>query len=511
MIDSATILSPAAQDFLKHLHSNFEMNRRELLQVRVLRREKKLEFLPETAKIRTDQWRVADAPADLNDRRVEITGPAEAKMIINALNCGAKVFMADFEDSLSPTWENVIEGQVALAKAVRRQLEFTNEAGKTYKLNDKLATLVVRPRGLHLLEENYKIEDQPMSGSLFDFGLYFFHNAKELINRKSGPYFYLPKLESHHEAAWWNSVFNSAQDYLGIPRGTIRATVLIETIPAAFEMDEILFALKDHAAGLNAGRWDYIFSMIKRFQLDPAHVFPDRAQVTMTTDFLNAYCFLLVQTCHKRGAHAMGGMSAYIPNRKEPDATEVAMHAVTADKRREAEMGFDGTWIAHPDLLPIAQEQFDKVLKDNPNQKSAVSRNNITASSLIDTKISGSTITEGGVRNNVSVALQYIDKWLTGTGAVAINNLMEDAATAEISRSQLWQWMNTKSKTKDGQHISADWVQQVCDEEFKKLKVSAQAYDVLRKLIFSPKFEDFLTTLAYPLLKRDRSTGAPPL
>lgn len=501
MIDSNKILSAEAQEFLRYLHNNFEMNRRELLQVRVQRRGKKLDFLPETEKIRSEQWRVADAPADLNDRRVEITGPAEAKMIINALNCGAKVFMADFEDSLSPTWQNIVEGQVALAKAVRRQLSFTNEAGKTYQLNDKLATLVVRPRGLHLVEDNFKVDDKPISGSLFDFGLYFFHNANELLKRNSGPYFYLPKIESHYEAAWWNSVFNSAQDYLKIPRGTIRATVLIETIPAAFEMDEILYSLKDHAAGLNAGRWDYIFSVIKRFQTDPAHVFPDRGQVTMTTDFMNAYCLLLVQTCHKRGAHAMGGMSAFIPNRKEPDITQKALEQVTADKRREASMGFDGTWIAHPDLLTIAQDQFDKVLKNNPNQKSVIPKNTIQTSSLLDTKIPGGRITENGIRNNISVTLQYIDRWLAGTGAVAINNLMEDAATAEISRSQLWQWMNTSTKTDSGQQITSDWLYKVCDEEFKKLKVSNEANDVFKKLVFGPQFEDFLTTMAYPLLR----------
>ncbi len=501
MFDSSTILSPDALEFLRHLHNNFEMNRRELVQVRVQRKGKKLEFLAETSKIRSDNWKVAAAPKDLNDRRVEITGPAEAKMIINALNCGANVFMADFEDSLSPTWKNLCDGQVALAQAVRRELQFTNEAGKTYKMNDKIATLVVRPRGLHLVEENFKVEGAPMSGSLFDFGLYFFHNAKELLSRGSGPYFYLPKLESHHEAAWWNQVFNLAQDYLKIPRGTIRATVLIETIPAAFEMDEILFVLKDHAAGLNAGRWDYIFSMIKRFQVEPSHIFPDRAQVTMSTGFMNAYCQLLVKTCHKRGAHAMGGMSAFIPNRREPEVTQMALTQVTADKKREAAMGFDGTWIAHPDLLEIAQKEFDQVLKDAPNQKSVVPAIEIGPGALIDTKIGGASISEAGVRNNVSVALQYIDKWLAGTGAVAINNLMEDAATAEISRSQLWQWINTSSKTQSGQVISADWVHKICDEEFKKLKVSASAYDVLRKLIFSPNFEDFLTTMAYPLLK----------
>lgn len=499
------IFSSDAKQFLNFLHKRFDLIRRELLQVRVQRRGKKLDFLPETASIRSSQWSVASAPADLNDRRVEITGPAEPKMIINALNCGAKVFMADFEDSLSPTWKNICDGQVALAQAIRRELEFSNENGKTYRLNEKTATLVVRPRGLHLVEENYLVDGEPISGSLLDFGLYFFHNAQELLKRGSGPYFYLPKLESHHEARWWNQVFIAAQEYLKIPNGTIRATVLIETIPAAYEMDEILYVLRDHASGLNAGRWDYIFSFIKRFQLDSAHIFPDRGQVTMTTDFMNSYCQLLVQTCHKRGAHAMGGMSAFIPNRKEPEVTERALAQVTADKRREATLGFDGTWIAHPDLLAIAQKEFDQVLKTQPNQKSVIPKLVVGAHQLIDTQIAESAITEAGVRNNISVALQYIDKWIHGTGAVAINNLMEDAATAEISRSQLWQWMHLGVEIRGGAKITQEWLHQVCDEEFKALRVSGKAYDVFRKLVFNPKFEDFLTTVAYPLLRDEGS------
>lgn len=502
------LLSVEARNFLEFLHRRFDSKRLDLLQNRKRQRQQPLQFATATENIRGGAWQVASAPADLQDRRVEITGPAEPKMIINALNSGAQVFMADFEDSLSPTWNNVVAGQIALYQAVRKNLELRSEE-KTYKLQDKLATLVVRPRGLHLNESHYLVDGEEMAGALFDFGLYFFHNAQELLKRGSGPYFYLPKLETHQEAAWWNEVFNSAQDHLKIPRGKIRATVLIETISAAFEMDEILYVLREHAAGLNAGRWDYIFSLIKRFQEDPTKILPDRAQVTMTTGFMNSYCQLLVQTCHKRGAHAMGGMSAFIPNRREPETTEKALAQVRQDKKREATMGFDGTWVAHPDLIPVAREEFDKVLGSSPNQKNKpLALFDVPASALVDTQIPEASITEAGVRNNIRVALQYIEKWLQGTGAVALNNLMEDAATAEISRSQLWQWLRHGSHLKDGTEINRDWMGRVFREEVAKLERQEsrelpQATEVLKDLIFAPVYSDFLTLNANRLLKNN--------
>ncbi len=396
----------------------------------------------ETASVRESDWSVAPAPEDLNDRRVEITGPADPKMTINALNSGARVFMADFEDSLSPTWANVIEGQAALIDAVRGELEFTSPEGKQYRLNDEVATLVVRPRGWHLVERHVEVDGQPMSGSLFDFGLYLFHNGAAALSRGSGPYYYLPKMQGHREARLWNDVFLWAQDVVGVPRGSIRATVLIETIWAAFEMDEILYELREHAAGLNAGRWDYIFSVIKAFAARPGWALPDRAQVTMAVPFMRAYSQLLVKTCHRRGAHAMGGMSAFIPNRREPDVTANALAKVTEDKEREAGDGFDGTWVAHPDLVPVAMAVFDRVLGDRPNQKDRQRDDvSVTAAELTDFTVPGGEITEAGLATNVSVGIRYIAAWLDGTGAAAIDNLMEDAATAEISRSQVWQWV----------------------------------------------------------------------
>ena len=459
------ILTPAALTFLAELHRRFNPTRLELLAKRGQRQEAinqgaKLGFLEETAEIRQGDWRVAPAPADLDDRRVEITGPVERKMMINALNSGAKVFMADFEDALSPTWDNVTAGQVNCRDAIRRTIEFHNPDGRIYKLNETTATLVVRPRGWHLVEKHLLIDGEPISASLFDFGLYMFHNAKELLDRGSGPYFYLPKLESHLEARLWNDAFVYTQDKLGIPQGSVRATVLIETILAALEMEEILYELRDHAAGLNAGRWDYIFSAIKKFARRADQILPDRSQVTMTVPFMRAYTELLVRTCHKRGAHAIGGMAAFIPNRRDPVVTENALAKVREDKERESRDGCDGTWVAHPDLVPLVTEVFDSVLGDRPNQKDKLREDvQVTAEQILDVGVPGGTITEEGARLNISVALQYINAWLNGNGAAAINNLMEDAATAEISRSQLWQWRQHGAKLSDGRPFTAELYQ----------------------------------------------------
>ncbi|MCB1055914.1 MAG: malate synthase A, partial [Acidobacteria bacterium] len=428
------VLDQTALDFVADLHRRFDGRRRQLLERRRQRARaiddgEQPGFLDETRGVREGDWRVAPAPVDLDDRRVEITGPVDRKMMINALNSGAKVFMADFEDSLSPTWANVVEGQVNLMDAIRRTLEFTSPEGKEYRLAERVATLLVRPRGWHLVEKHLLIDGEPISASLFDFGLYFFHNARELMARGSGPYFYLPKMESHLEARLWNDVFLHAQERLGIPRGTVRATVLVETLLAAFEMDEILYELREHAAGLNAGRWDYIFSAIRNFRHRDFYL-PDRAQVTMTVPFMHAYAELLVRTCHRRGAHAIGGMAAFIPSRRDAEVNRVALAKVREDKEREANAGSDGTWVAHPDLVPVVLEIFDRVLGDRPNQKEKLREDvHVTAAELADFEIPGSTVTEGGVRTNVDVALQYIDQWLQGTGAAAIHNLMEDAAT----------------------------------------------------------------------------------
>jgi malate synthase len=447
---------------------------------------------------------VADAPADLQKRRVEITGPVERKMMINALNSGASVFMADLEDALSPTWENVVNGQINLQDAVRRTIEFQNPDGRQYRLNDSTATLVVRPRGWHLGEKHVLVDGQPISASLFDFGLHFFHNAKELLARGSGPYFYLPKLESHREARLWNDVFVAAQDTLGVPRGSIRATVLIETLPAAFEMEEILYELREHASGLNAGRWDYIFSMIKKLRNRQDFMLPERAQVTMTVPFMRSYTELLVKTCHHRGAHAIGGMAAFIPTRRDPQVNATAMARVREDKQREAGDGFDGTWVAHPDLVPIAMEIFDKVLGERPHQKERLREEvRVDAQELVNTQVPGGTITEAGLRNNISVGLQYINAWLQGNGAVAIFNLMEDAATAEISRAQLWQWITHAAPLHGDGTVTRELYQSIRDEELAKLGDAGRygdAAEILDALVLGEQFEEFLTFRAYEYL-----------
>ncbi|MBY0546692.1 MAG: malate synthase A [Candidatus Obscuribacterales bacterium] len=505
------ILNPPALEFLCELHNRFNPRRLELLQLREKRQQelnegKLPDFLPETADIRDRSWEVASCPADLQDRRVEITGPVDRKMIINALNCGANVFMADFEDATSPTWTNLVEGQINLREAVRRTLSLSTPEGKTYKLNDKVATLKVRPRGWHLDEKHVLVDGAPMSGSLFDFGLYFLHNAQELIDRGSGPYFYIPKLESHLEARLWNDVFNYAQDYLKISRGTIRATMLIETIMAAFEMEEILYELRDHAAALNAGRWDYLFSMIKKMRNSKDFMLPDRAQVTMAVPFMRAYCDLLVKTCHRRKAHAMGGMAAFIPSRKDAELNKVAMAKVTEDKKREASQGFDGTWVAHPDLVSVAKAEFDKALGDQPNQKSKMREDaHITRDQLLNATIDGATVSEAGLISNISVALQYIDSWLRGIGAAGIYNLMEDAATAEISRAQLWLWVHRGATLVDGTKVTAELYKQKKEAELNRLVAIApgrlkEAGDLLDQLVLQESFVDFLTLPAYDLL-----------
>ncbi|HEY5678135.1 MAG TPA: malate synthase A [Myxococcales bacterium] len=505
---SEQILSRPALAFVEELHRNFESRRQELLKKRDERYRKlaagaSFEFLPETASVRAGDWKVADTPADLQKRHVEITGPVERKMMINALNSGADVFMADFEDALSPTWSNVVQGHVNLIAAVRRKLAFTSPEGKAYKLNDKIATLLVRPRGWHLPEKHLREGGKPISGALADFGLFFFHNAKETLERGTGPYFYLPKIESHLEARLWNDVFVFAQDKLGVPRGSVRATVLVETLPAAFEMDEILYELREHSSGLNAGRWDYIFSLIKKFRTRKDLILPDRQKVTMTVPFMRAYTELLVKTCHRRNAHAMGGMAPFIPTRKNPEINEKALAQTRADKEREVADGFDGTWVAHPDLVPTAKEVFDRKL-GKPNQ---VSRQrpevNVKASELQDTRVPGATISEAGVRNNISVGVQYLASWLGGNGAAAIYNLMEDAATAEISRAQLWQWVQNKAKLEDGRTIDKKLYEQLRDDEMGKLSGvpnAKEAQQILDGLVLG-EFVDFLTLPAYERLE----------
>jgi malate synthase len=433
---------------------------------------------------------------------VEITGPVERKMMINALNSGADIFMPDFEDSLSPTWSNVVQGHVNLIDAVRRKLTFTSPEGKKYALQEKIATMLVRPRGWHLTEKHMLAGGKAISASLADFGLFFFHNARELLDRGSGPYLYLPKIESHLEARLWNDVFVFAQEKLGVPRGSVRATVLIETLPAAFEMDEILYELRDHMSGLNAGRWDYMFSLIKKFRSRKDLILPDRVQITMTVPFMRAYTELLVQTCHKRGAHAMGGMAPFIPTRKNPEINEKALAQTRTDKERETNDGFDGTWVAHPDLVPVAKEVFERKLAGKPHQKEKLREEvRVTAAQLQDAQVPGGKITEAGLRNNVSVALQYTSAWLNGNGAVAIFNLMEDAATAEISRAQLWQWITNKAKLDDGRLIDKSLYQKVREEELAKLPgTDKRAVKLLDDLVLG-EFVDFLTIPAYALLE----------
>ncbi len=506
---SAHILTPEALAFVADLHRTFNPTRLRLLERRTARQAEfdagaVPDFLAETAEIRQAEWQVASAPPDLQRRWVEITGPVDRKMMINAFNCGADVFMADFEDALSPTWENIVEGQRNLIDAVRRKLTLDTEK-KSYRLNDEIATLLVRPRGWHLTEKHLLVDGQPVSASLFDFGLFMFHSAQECLNRGSGPYFYLPKLESHLEARLWNDVFNHAQDGLGVPRGSIRGTVLIETVLAAFEMEEILYELRDHSAGLNAGRWDYIFSLIKKFRTRRDLTLPDRAQVTMAVPFMRAYARLLVQTCHRRGAHAIGGMAAFIPNRRDADVTTVALSKVTEDKERESGDGFDGTWIAHPDLVAVARPVFEQRLGGRDHQKDVSPDAAIPGADLIALAVPGGAITEGGVRNNISVALQYLSAWLQGNGAVAIFNLMEDAATAEISRAQLWQWIHNAATLDNGGTVDLALYERLRDEEVDTLGgTSAQriadAVALLDALVTSERFADFLTLSAYERL-----------
>jgi len=505
------IVSSEALDFVARLTNEFEGRRQELLAKRITRQAeidagRLPDFLPETAHIRAKEWAVAPIPADLQDRRVEITGPVDRKMVINALNSGANVFMADFEDANSPTWSNNVEGHINLRDAIQRTIGFTSPEGKQYKLNDKIATLLVRPRGWHLVEKHVLQNGAPISGSLFDFGLYFFHNAKELVKRGSGPYFYLPKLESHLEARLWNDVFNFAQDALGVPRGTIRATVLIETILGAFEMDEILYELRDHSAGLNCGRWDYIFSFIKKFRNHPEFVLPNRSEVTMERHFLKSYVDLLIQTCHRRNIHAMGGMAAQVPIKNDPAANELALEKVRQDKLREVRAGHDGTWVAHPGLVPIAKDIFDLHMK-GPNQISRKREDvHVTAKDLLT--VPDGTITEAGLRWNIDVGLQYLEAWMRGVGCVPIYNLMEDAATAEICRAQVWQWVKFGAKLDDGRPVTAEMATKIADEQLAKLKsiygdknFSSSEFEkaakVFKELMTGAGFKDFLTLPAY--------------
>jgi malate synthase len=464
-----------------------------------------LDFLSETKHIRDGDWTCAAIPADLRDRRVEITGPTDRKMVINALNSGAKMFMADFEDANSPTWRNMIEGQINLRDAIRRVISFTSLEGKEYKLGDQLATLLVRPRGWHLVEKHVLVDGQPVAGGLFDFGLYFFHNGRELLSRGSGPYFYLPKMESHLEARIWNDAFNLAQDELGIPRGSVRATVLIETIPAAFAMDEILYELRDHSAGLNCGRWDYIFSCIKKFRNRPDFVLADRALITMTTHFMHSYSLLCIKTCHRRNTFAMGGMAAFIPVKDDPAKNEQAFANVRADKEREANDGHDGTWVAHPGMVQLATEAFDAVMP-RPNQIGKRRDDvKVTARDLLDFQPNG-PITEAGLRQNVSVGVQYLEAWLRGRGAVPLFNLMEDAATAEISRAQVWQWIrNSHGVLNDGRKVTKELFRSVLEEEVAKVKAPANnkfntARELFAKITTDDQFAEFLTLPGYDAL-----------
>jgi malate synthase len=506
------VLTPDALAFVARLHRATAGRRQELLQARRSRRGaiaagQDPRFLRETEHIRNDpSWRVAPPAPGLEDRRVEITGPVDQKMTINALNSGAKVWLADMEDSSTPTWRNVIKGQLNLTDALERRIDFTSPEGKEYKLRPagELPTIVVRPRGWHLPEKHMIIDGTPVAGGIVDFGLFFFHNARRLLAQGKGPYFYLPKIENHLEARLWNDIFILAQDLLGIPQGTIRATVLIETITAAFEMEEILYELRDHAAGLNAGRWDYIFSLIKNFRTrGPRFVLPDRGQVTMTQPFMRAYTEQLVRACHKRGAMAIGGMAAAVPNRKDPEANANAFEKVRADKTREANDGFDGSWVAHPDLVPVCREVFDSILGERPNQLDRTREDVIPDDrALINVAATEGTITEQGIRNNIEVGIRYIESWLRGNGAVAIHNLMEDAATAEISRSQLWQWIYARAITDHGEIITHHWVEELLDEEFARLERFdgdrfEDARDIFEEVTLGQDFPSFLTLPAY--------------
>lgn len=506
------VLTPDALAFIAKLHRSTAARRQELLQARRTRRAEIAagqdpRFLRETEEIRNDpSWRVAPPAPGLEDRRVEITGPVDKKMTINALNSGAKVWLADMEDSSTPTWRNVIKGQLNLTDALERRIDFTSPEGKEYKLRPAgdLPTIVVRPRGWHLPEKHMLIDGEPIAGGIVDFGLFFFHNARRLLAQGKGPYFYLPKIENHLEARLWNDIFILAQDLLGIPQGTIRATVLIETITAAFEMEEILYELRDHAAGLNAGRWDYIFSLIKNFRTrGPRFVLPDRSQVTMTQPFMRAYTEQLVRACHKRGAMAIGGMAAAVPNRKDEVANANALEKVRADKTREANDGFDGSWVAHPDLVPVCREVFDSILGSKPNQLDRTREDVVPDDrALINVAATTGTITEQGIRNNIEVGIRYIESWLRGNGAVAIHNLMEDAATAEISRSQLWQWMFSSAITDRGEIVTHHWIEELLDEEFARLERFdgdrfEDARDIFEEVTMAQDFPSFLTLPAY--------------
>ncbi|MGW4913213.1 malate synthase A [Streptomyces sp. NPDC004270] len=517
------VLTDAALAFVAELHRRFSPRRAELLARRAERRAEiartsTLGFLPETAAIRADDsWRVAPSPEALNDRRVEITGPTDRKMTINALNSGARVWLADFEDASAPTWENVVLGQLNLIDAYTRNIDFTDSgSGKSYALrpDEELATVVMRPRGWHLNERHIEVDGEQVPGAFVDFGLYFFHNAQRLLDLGKGPYFYLPKTESHLEARLWNDVFVFAQDYVGIPQGTVRATVLIETITAAYEMEEILYELRDHASGLNAGRWDYLFSIVKNFRDGgPRFVLPDRNAVTMTAPFMRAYTELLVRTCHKRGAHAIGGMAAFIPSRRDPEVNKVAFEKVRADKDREANDGFDGSWVAHPDLVPIAMESFDRVLGDRPNQKDRLREDvHVEAADLIAVDSLEAKPTYPGLVNAVQVGIRYIEAWLRGLGAVAIFNLMEDAATAEISRSQIWQWINAGVEFENGEKATPELARKIAAEELDSIRKETgeqafaaghwqQAHDLLLTVALDDDYADFLTLPAYQQLR----------
>jgi malate synthase len=515
------VLTPEALAFVGALEHRFGHHRRELLAQRRARRDRfaageTLDFLPETRAVREGDWTVAPPPAAYADRRVEITGPTDRKMVINALNSGARGFMADFEDSLSPTWSNVVDGQVNLVDAIEGSIEFTAPDGREYRLGEQTATLLVRPRGWHLHDKHVLVDTRPIAGALLDFGLFAFHNARRLLEKGSGPYFYLPKMESHLEARLWNDVFGYTEDRLGIELGSIRATVLIETLPAAFEMDEILYELRDHAAGLNAGRWDYMFSAIKTFRERSEFVLPDRNEVKMTVPFMRAYTELLVKTCHRRGTHAMGGMAALIPSRRDPEANERAIAAVRADKEREAHDGFDGTWVAHPDVVGVAMAEFDAVLGDRPNQ---IDRQRddveVTAAELLDVASTPGGRTEAGLRNDVNVGIQYISSWLRGNGAAAIYGMMEDAATAEIARSQVWQWLRHGVTLDDGRQVTPQLVRQLEDEELERIRSEIgddewferegrprESRELLEQVALSrADFVEFLTLPAYERLE----------
>jgi malate synthase len=507
----AQILTAEALAFVAKLHRQFEARRQQLLAARA-QRQKQFDagvlpdFLADTESVRESDWKVGAQPKDLLDRRVEITGPTDRKMVINALNCGASTFMADFEDANCPTWDNMVDGQINLRDAVRRTIRL-EQGGKQYRLNDQTAVLIPRPRGWHLDERHVTVDGQPVSGAVFDFALFFFHNAKELISRGSGPYFYLPKMESHLEARLWNDIFLASQAELGIPRGTIKATALIETVVAAFEMDEILYELREHSAGLNIGRWDYIFSCIKKFRANHDFCLADRAQVTMTAPFMRAYALLLVKTCHRRGAPAMGGMAAQIPIKNDPQANDAALEKVRQDKLREVTDGCDGTWVAHPALVPVAKEVFDQHMPQ-PNQYGRQRPDvNVTAKDLLDFRPE-KPITEAGLRNNISVGIQYLGAWLAGNGCVPVYNLMEDAATAEISRSQIWQWIRSpKGVLDDGRKVTLELFHQLLSDELAKVKAEMgeggkydEAAGLFDSITADDQYVEFVTLPAYPLI-----------